>query len=66
VLAVFTHRRHGGDALFAFLRGMLSGMGAFVTFCAVVAVLAVPAGVAPTFLLATGAAVAVQAVAVRA
>jgi hypothetical protein len=66
VLVVFTHLRHGRPALFGFLRGMLSGMGAFVAFCAVVAALVVPAGVVPAFLLATGAAVAVQAVAVRA
>jgi hypothetical protein len=67
VLAVFTHLRHGRDALFGSLRGMLIGMGAFVAFCAVVAVLLDRAGVAATFLLATAAAaVALQAAVVRA
>jgi hypothetical protein len=66
VLAVFTHRRHGGQAVLGFLRGMLAGMGAFVAFCAVVAVLADRAGVVATFLCATAAAVALQAAVVRA
>jgi hypothetical protein len=66
VLAVFTHLRHGRDALFGFLRGMLTGMGAFVAFCAVVAVLVDRTGVAATFLIATAAAVALQAAVVRA
>ncbi len=39
VLAVFTHARHGVDALLGLLRGMLGGMVAFAAFCAVVALL---------------------------
>jgi hypothetical protein len=66
VLAVFTHLRHGREALFGFLRGMITGMGAFVAFCAVVAVLVDRAGVVATFLLATATAVAFQAAVVRA
>jgi len=64
VLAVFTHARHGHDALVAMLRGMLGGLGSFVTFCAVIALLVEPAGVIPAFVLATGAALLVQLVAV--
>jgi hypothetical protein len=64
VLAVFTHARHGHDALIAMLRGMLGGLGSFVTFCAVIALLVEPAGVISAFVLATGAALLVQLVAV--
>jgi hypothetical protein len=49
MLAVFTHRRHGAAAVIVFVRGMLSGMASFVGFCAVVAALAVPAGVPVAF-----------------
>ena len=63
VLAVFTHARHGHDALVAMLRGMLGGLGSFVTFCALIALLLEPAGVIPAFVLATGAALLVQLVA---
>ena len=65
VLAAFTHARHGGDALIALLRGMLSGMGAFVVFCAVIGVLVERVAPAPAFVLATVAAVLVQAAASR-
>jgi hypothetical protein len=65
VLAVFTHARHGPDALVAMLRGMLGGLGTFVTFCALIAVLVEPAGVVPAFVLATGAALLVQLVVAR-
>src|SRR4051812_6157554 len=65
VLAVFTHARHGHDALVAMLRGMLGGLAAFVTFCALIALLVEPGGVAPAFALATGAAGLVQLVAPR-
>jgi len=63
VLAVFTHARHGHDALIAMLRGMLGGLGTFVSFCALVALLAEPAGLIPAFLVATGAALLAQLVA---
>ena len=65
VLAVFTHSLHGRDALLDLLRGMLGGMAAFVTFCALIGLLVERAGVGPAFLLATLAAVLVQAVAGR-
>lgn len=61
VLAVFTHRRGGPDALVALLRGLLVGMSGFVGFCAVVALLIVPLGVGPAFAAATVAAVGLQA-----
>ena len=56
VLAVFTHARFGGDALVSMLRGMLGGLAAFVIFCALIAQLIEPAGVAVAFLLAIAAA----------
>ena len=62
VLAVFTHARHGCDALLAMLRGMLGGLGTFVSFCALIALLAEPAGLIPAFVLATGAALLAQLV----
>ena len=60
VLAVFTHARHGHDALVAMLRGMLGGLASFVTFCASIALVIEAAGVIPAFLIATAAAVLVQ------
>ena len=65
VLAVFTHARFGPVALVSLLRGMLSGLAGFVIFCALIALLIVPAGVTTAFLSATAAAVLVQAVAGR-
>jgi fluoride ion exporter CrcB/FEX len=62
VLAVFTHARHGHDALVAMLRGMLGGLATFVSFCALIALLVEHAGVIPAFVLATGAALLVQLV----
>src|SRR5579875_2926465 len=53
VLAVFTHRECGGWGAVRLLRGMLSGMVAFVSFCAAVAALAPGAGAAPAFTVAT-------------
>jgi hypothetical protein len=61
VLAVFTHRVHGADATIGLLGGMLTGMSGFVAFCAAIALLAVPAGVAVAFGVATVCAVAAQA-----
>jgi hypothetical protein len=61
VLAVFTHARFGRDALVSMLRGMLGGLAGFVIFCALIAVLIVPAGVTAAFLIATAAAVLAQA-----
>ena len=65
VLAVFTHARDGHDALLSLLRGMLAGLAAFVIFCAAIAVLIEPAGVALAFVLATSAAVLAQLVTAR-
>jgi hypothetical protein len=65
VLAVFTHARHGHDALVAMLRGMLGGLGAFVSFCALIALLVEPAGVGLAFVLATGVALLAQLVVAR-
>jgi hypothetical protein len=62
VLAVFTHARHGRDALATMLRGMLGGLGAFVTFCALIALMVESAGVVPAFVVATAAAVLMQLV----
>jgi hypothetical protein len=63
VLAVFTHARHGRDALLTLLRGMLSGLAAFVTFCALIGLMIERAGVALAFVLATAAAALVHAAA---
>jgi len=60
ILAVFTHARYGAAAVVALLRGMLGGMAGFVTFCALVAVLVEPLGVATSFAVATLAALAIQ------
>ena len=65
VLAVFTHARHGHDALVALLRGMLGGLAGFVCFCALIALLVEPAGVSLAFVLATAAAVLAQLVVAR-
>ena len=61
VLAVSTHQQHGAEAALDLLRGMLGGMAAFVLFCALIGLLVQPAGVAAAFVLATAAAVLVQA-----
>jgi hypothetical protein len=60
ILAVFTHARYGAAAVAELLRGMLAGMAGFVSFCALVAALAEPAGIAAAFVVATVAALAVQ------
>jgi hypothetical protein len=64
VLAVFTHREHGGSQAIALLRGMLAGMASFVLFCQVIALAVVPYGIGAAFAAATGGALAVQALAV--
>ncbi len=63
VLAVFTHRQQGGQAVLGLLRGMLSGMVAFVAFCEIVALLLVPVGVLAAFTTATLVAVGAEALA---
>jgi hypothetical protein len=62
VLAVFTHRAHGGPAVIALLRGTVAGMAGFVAFCELVAVLIVRYGIVPAFGVATVAAVMMQAI----
>ena len=66
VLAVFTHRSYGRDALLHLLRGMTVGLTAFAAFCVVVGGLIDRTGVAAAFTLATLAAMAVQAITIRA
>jgi hypothetical protein len=61
VLAVFTHREAGAPAAIGLLRGMLAGMGSFVVFCQLIALLIGPYGVSVAFVLATTAALIVQA-----
>jgi hypothetical protein len=65
VLATFTHHRGGSDAVTALLRGMLAGMAGFVGFCAVVALLVVPAGAPAAFAVATLSALGLQILAVE-
>ncbi len=60
ILAVFTHARYGAAAVVDLLRGMLGGMAGFVAFCALVAVLVEPLGIAASFAVATVAALAIQ------
>jgi hypothetical protein len=60
VLAAFTHRGDGSEAVIALLRGMLAGMAGFVGFCAVVAWLIVPAGMLAAFAAATAVAFGLQ------
>lgn len=63
VLAVFTHRNGGAPDVVDLARGMLSGLAGFVTFCAVVAALIVPAGPALAFAAATLGAIGLHALA---
>jgi len=65
ILAVFTLAQHGAPALHELLRGMVSGMAAFVVFCALVAVLVQPAGIVLAFAAAVLGALAAQAAAAR-
>jgi hypothetical protein len=60
VLATFTHRGEGPEAVIALLRGMVAGMAGFVGFCAVVAWLIVPLGMAGAFVTATAVALGLQ------
>jgi hypothetical protein len=66
ILAVFTHARYGAAAAVELLRGMLGGMAGFVCFCALVAALVEPAGIAAAFAVSAVAALAVQAATARA
>jgi hypothetical protein len=63
VLAVFTHAHSGSGQAITLLRNVLLGFYGFAAFCFTLAVLLPTLGTAAAFGLATGAAVAVQAVA---
>jgi hypothetical protein len=63
ILAVFTLAQHGAPAAQELLRGMVTGMAAFVVFCALVAALVQPAGIATAFGAAVLGALAAQAAA---
>ena len=63
VLAVFKLAQHGGPALQDLLRGLVTGMAAFVVFCALVAALVRPAGLPTAFAAAGLGALAAQAAA---
>lgn len=64
VLAVFTHAQHGERELHLIMRGLVTGFVAYALFCFVLAVSLEAFGTAESFLLATLAALATQAVAV--
>jgi hypothetical protein len=66
ILAAFTHARLGAEPVTTLLRGMLAGMAGFACFCALVATLAEPTGIAVAFSVAALATVAVQAATARA
>jgi uncharacterized membrane protein YbhN (UPF0104 family) len=66
VLSVFTHAQRGRDEAVRLLRGFSAGFFSYAVFCLFVATTARPLGIAPSFLLATAAAVVVQAGAVAA
>lgn len=65
VLAACVHRQQGPRPAIALLRGMLTGMAGFVSFCATVMFLIVPVGIAASFVVALLAAVSVQALTIR-
>ncbi len=66
VLVVLAHREAGAMAAVALLRGTLAGMGGFVAFCLIVALLITRTPLVPAFAVATIVALVVQAPALRA
>lgn len=60
VLAVFVHRRSGGDHAIALLKGLVRGLAALTAFCAVVAWQLEALGITQTFTVAILVALAVQ------
>lgn len=62
VVAAFSLVRHGRPSTLRVLAGVLSGIPAFATFCALVALLLEPVGTGGAFALATAGAALVQAV----
>lgn len=65
VLTVFAHRAEGLDSARQVLRGLLVGLFAFGAFFVVLGSTIEPDGIAVSFLLATAAALLVQAISVR-
>ena len=63
VLAVFTHAQYGEQDLLRIMRGFVLGLVAYALFCFVLAMSLEAVGIAESFLLATFAALATQAVA---
>jgi len=63
VLAVFTHAQHGEEDLLRIMRGFVLGLVAYALFCFALAVSLESLSIAESFLLATGCALATQAVA---
>jgi hypothetical protein len=66
ILVCSTHHQHGSAAATKFLQGMLTGLGSFVAFCAVIAELVTSIGTPAAFALALVCAVAAQGVALAA
>ncbi len=66
VLAMFTHAHRGRDEVTRLLRGFTVGFFSYAAFCFVVAATIRPLGIAVCFLLATAAALCVQAAGVTA
>ncbi|MGB9184171.1 MAG: hypothetical protein WCB67_08890 [Solirubrobacteraceae bacterium] len=64
LMVVLTHREAGGEAAISLLRGTITGMGGFLVFCAVIALLIAHHPTFSTFLIATATAVGAQAGAV--
>lgn len=65
VMTTFTHRVAGLPSAIELVRGHLTGIYGTVTFFLVLIVMLVPAGIAPSILVAVAAALATQAVAFR-
>jgi hypothetical protein len=63
VLAVFTHTQHGEQDLLRIMRGFVMGLVAYALFCFALATTLRSLGIAESFLLATAAALAAQALA---
>lgn len=63
VLAVFTHAQHGEQDLLRIMRGFVIGLVAYALFCFVLAITLGSLAIAEAFLLASAAALTIQAVA---
>jgi hypothetical protein len=65
VLAVFGQHGRGAAAAIQVLRGLLTGLFAFIGFFAALTLSLPPLGIAAGFALATGVALAIQAASIR-